>query len=129
MKIVFFDGYCSLCNALVDWLIWIDKNRELKFASLQGRTASQLLGHGLNPVDVSTVVYLRDDKRFEQSTALLRIFLDIGGVWSLARVFFIVPKPLRDYIYELVAKNRYRLMKKRETCRMPTPDERNRLLP
>lgn len=129
MKIVFFDGYCSLCNALVDWLIRIDKTNQLKFASLQGETAANLLGQRNEAIDLDTVVYLRDKDRSEQSTAVLNILSDVGGIWSLARIFLIVPKALRDIIYRLVAKNRYRFIKKRETCRMPTQSERERLLP
>lgn len=129
MKIVFFDGYCSLCNALVDWLIHIDTSNQLKFASLQGETAARLLNQQNEVIDINTVVYLRNDVRSEQSTAVLNILSDVGGVWGLARIFLIVPKFIRDFVYRLVAKNRYRFIKKRETCRMPTPSERDRLLP
>ena len=129
MKIVFFDGYCSLCNALVDWLIRIDKKNQLKFASLQGKTAAKLLDQQKEAIDVDTVVYMRDNARSEQSTAVLNILSDVGGVWGLARIFWIVPKFIRDIAYRLVAKNRYRFIKKRETCRMPTQSERGRLLP
>lgn len=129
MKIVFFDGYCSLCNTLVDWLIQIDKNGQLKFASLQGETAAKLLGQRNTGVDFDTVVYLRDDTKSERSTAVLNILSDIGGVWGLARIFWIVPKFIRDIGYQIIAKNRYRFFKKRETCRMPSQNERDRLLP
>lgn len=128
MKIVFFDGYCSLCNALVDWLIRIDKTNQLKFASLQGETAVKILGQQQGAIDVNTVVYVRDGVRSEQSTAVLNILSDVGGVWRLARFFLIVPKFIRDVVYQIVAKNRYRFIKKRETCRMPTESERGRLL-
>lgn len=128
MKIVFFDGYCSLCNALVDWLITVDGTGQLKFASLQGETAAKLLGQGTAPIDADTVIYLSEGEKYEQSTAVLRIFLDIGGWWSLVRVFLFIPKFIRDFIYKLVAKNRYRFMKKRETCRVPTAQERERIL-
>lgn len=129
MKIVFFDGYCSLCNALVDWLIRIDKTNQLKFASLQGETAANLLGQQQGVIDVDTVVYMRDGIRSEQSTAVINILMDVGGIWGLVRIFWIVPKFIRDIAYRVVAKNRYRFIKKRETCRMPTQNERGRLLP
>ncbi len=128
MKIVFFDGYCSLCNALVDWLMRIDKTGQLKFASLQGETAAQLLSTGAKPTDSDTIVYLRNGQRLERSTAVLRIFSDIGGVWLFLAVFLIVPVFIRDFCYKVVAKNRYRFVKKRETCRIPTPNEQTRLL-
>lgn len=129
MKIVFFDGYCTLCNASVDWLIRIDNTNQLRFASLQGETAAKLLGKQKETIDLDTVVYMRDTSRSEQSTAVIHILSDVGGVWGLARIFLIVPRFLRDIAYRIVAKNRYRFIKKRETCRMPTQSERERLLP
>lgn len=128
MKIVFFDGYCSLCNALVDWLIRIDKGGQLKFASLQGETAAKLLGRSTETIDVDTVVYIKDGEKFERSAAVLWILSDIGGAWAFARIFLLVPKGIRDLLYKVVAKNRFRFIKKRETCRMPTLAEQSRLL-
>ncbi len=129
MKILFFDGYCSLCNSLVDWLIRIDKTKEIKFASLQGDTASRLLNQTASPLDVNTVIYLRNDMKYERSTAILMILSDTGGVWRFAQIFLFVPRFIRDFIYRCVANNRYRVFGKRESCRMPTQDERERLLP
>lgn len=129
MKIVFFDGYCSLCNNLVDWLMRADKTGELKFASLQGDTAEQKLGSSIAPTDVDTVIYLRGDQRYERSAAILHILSDIGGFWGLAKVFFLVPKFIRDWCYRFVAQNRYRIFGKKETCRIPGPEEIERLLP
>lgn len=129
MKIVFFDGYCSLCNALVDWLVRIDKKNQLKFASLQGETSAKILSQQNEVFDVNTVIYWRDGARYEQSTAVLNILSDIGGFWGLTRIFYILPKFVRDIAYRIVANNRYRFINKRETCRMPTESERGRFLP
>lgn len=129
MKIVFFDGYCSLCNSLVDWLMGIDSSGQLKFASLQGETARKILGEAGPHVDVDTVIYARDSVILKSSTAVLSILSDVGGIWTLTKVFFLIPAPLRDSIYRLIAKNRYRIWRKRETCRVPTLNERGRLLP
>jgi len=129
MKVVFFDGHCSICNASVDWLMKVDKTGELKFASLQGETASKLLGHAPGKIDFDTVVYLRDGEKFERSTAILKILADSGSLWRLSSVFLAIPTSLRDVLYKLVAKNRYRFIKRRETCRLPTQEERGRLLP
>jgi predicted DCC family thiol-disulfide oxidoreductase YuxK len=128
MKIVFFDGYCSLCNGLVDWLMKVDKSGELKFASLQGDNAKRLLAQNSVPLDSNTVVYLREDQIFERSTAILMIFSDMGGIWRLARMFFIIPKYIRDYIYKFIAAHRYRVFGKRNSCRISTNEERDRLL-
>lgn len=129
MKIVFFDGYCSLCNHLVNALMRIDKAGVLKFASLQGDTAERLLGRREPATGAETIVYLRDAAKFERSAAVLHILSDLGGFWRTARIFWLLPEAIRDLCYKLIARNRYRLMKKRETCRMPTQQERERLLP
>lgn len=88
----------------------------------------QLLGRTSSQGDVDTIVYLRENEKFERSSAVLFILSDLGGVWMIARFFFIVPRFLRDFIYRIVAANRYRFFKKRETCRMPTSSDKQRLL-
>ncbi len=129
-KILFFDGYCSLCNSSVDQMVRWDKKGVLKFASLQGETAKRLLP---NPAsagnDPDTVLYLRGGQIHDRSTAILLSLKDIGGVWALLSVFLIVPKPLRDLVYRFVARIRYRVFGRRDTCRIPTPLERERILP
>lgn len=107
----------------------IDRSNQLKFASLQGETAAKEIGVTKETIDPDTIVYLREGKKFERSTAVLKILSDVGGPWSLARLLLIIPKFVRDAAYNLIAKNRYRFIKKRETCRMPTASERERLLP
>ena len=129
VKIVFFDGYCSLCNNSVDWLMRIDKKGKLKFASLQGDTAKQFLGINRNLSDLDSVIYLNENKRFERSSAVLNILADIGGPLAIFQIFLIVPQFIRDFVYKLVARNRYRIFGKRDTCRLPSPEERERLLP
>lgn len=129
MRIVFFDGYCGLCNSLVDVLMRADKHGRLKWAPLQGPTALQTLGTTWDDTTPDTIVYLQDGQRWEQSTAVLKILGDIGGVWSVGRFLLVIPKSLRDRIYMWIAKNRYRLIRKRDSCRVPTARERDRLLP
>lgn len=131
MKIVFFDGYCNLCNFWVDFLFKADKAQILKFASLQGETAKQFLN--LQNVSSSealeTIIYFRNNQVYEQSSAVLMILTDLGRGWKLFKVFFLFPKGLRDWIYTIIAQNRYRLFGKRDSCRLPTPSESARLLP
>lgn len=128
MKIVFFDGYCSLCDSLIDWLMRADQSREIKFASLQGETARQM-GVSTNQTDFETIVYLRDTVRYERSNAILQILIDLGGVWRWSRLLYVFPEFVRNFVYRWVAKNRYRYFPKRDTCRLPTPEEKDRLLP
>ncbi len=127
MKILFFDGYCSICNGLTDWVMARDKKNQIKFASLQGETAKCLIAQSKTEFD--TVVYLRDGQRWERSTAILYLLQDLGAPWSIARIFFIIPVSLRNLFYLIFAKNRYRFFKKRDTCRIPTSQEKGRLLP
>lgn len=129
MKIVFFDGYCSLCNSLIDWLLQIDTTGKLKFASLQGKTATTLLNQGSWSVNLDTIVYLRNEKKITQSSAVLAILSDLGGIWAMTKILYIVPKFLRDFFYKIIANHRYRIFGKRDSCRMPTSEERERLLP
>ncbi len=129
-RVLFFDGYCSLCNGFVDWMMKHDSRRTMNFASLQGKTAKAMLPpERVSEGDPDTVIYMRDGELYDRSAAVLMAFKDLGGVWSLMSVFFVIPGPLRNIFYRGVAKIRYRVFGRRETCRMPTEEERQRLLP
>lgn len=125
MKIIFFDGYCVLCNGFVDWLLKEDKNKVLQFASLQGETAKRLLGPD---IQVKTIIYLRNQQQYEKSTAVLKVLSDLGGVWKASVIFILIPTIIRDVIYDLVARVRYQIAGKRDSCRLPTADEKQRIL-
>lgn len=125
--IVFFDGVCGLCNRFVDFLIRKDRAEVLRFSPLQGETARQVLG-APGEASMNSVVLVEGDRVFVKSTAALRIFCRLGGVWSLLWIFRWVPVPVRDGVYEWIAKNRYRLFGKKDTCRIPSPEERARFL-
>ncbi len=131
MRIVFFDGYCNLCNGLVDWLLKADTSQTLRFASLQGEAAKKYLKNtaGKKAPNLDSIVYFREERAYQRSHAILMLLADLGGVWKFVKIFLIVPSTFRDLIYSLVAKNRYRIFGKRDTCRIPTPAEMNRLLP
>jgi predicted DCC family thiol-disulfide oxidoreductase YuxK len=128
MKIVFFDGECNLCNGFINWLLRVDKAGKMKIASLQGESAKRLVTTGPGP-GLESVVYLRDGKMLERSSAVLMILFDLGGAWKFLSALMILPKSLRDAVYKLVAMNRSRLFGTRESCRLPTPEERERFLP
>lgn len=129
-KVLFFDGYCSLCNHLVDSMIRWDKKSVLKFASLQSDAAKKNLPESYEiKMDPDTVIYLRVGRVYDRSSAILFSLYDMGGPWVLAALFFLVPKFLRDLVYRFVAKIRYKVFGKRETCRLPTAEEQKRILP
>lgn len=126
-RIVFFDGVCGLCNRFIDRLLRMDRDGSLSFAPLQGSTAQQRLPAGMADA-MESVVYLRDGAVLQRSDAALRILIDLGSWRVLHGAWFIFPRVLRDEVYNWIARNRYRWFGKRETCRIPTPEERGRFL-
>jgi predicted DCC family thiol-disulfide oxidoreductase YuxK len=125
--IVFFDGVCSLCNAAVDFLIRRDRAKVLLFAPLQGESAAR---HSLVRQETfDTIVLVDQAGHWERSDAALRIASYLGWPWKVLIVLRIVPRPVRDFLYAWVARNRYRWFGQKESCRMPTPEERARFLP
>ena len=131
-RILFFDGHCSLCNGFVDYLVRRDHSAQTKFASLQGETATRQLPAKLRDLaDLETIVYLRDGVLLEKSGAVLTLLSDLGlrPLLLPSKWFLRVPARLRDHVYRFVAQNRYRFFGKRDTCRVPTPEEKDRFLP
>ena len=131
MKVLFFDGYCSLCNHFIDRMLRWDKRGHLKFSSLQGQSAKKYLSENQLPQhsDPTTIIYFRDGHIYSQSTAVLYSLIDLGGFWKLSQILFLIPTWLRDFIYQFVAKNRYRIFGRRDTCRLPTTEESHHFLP
>lgn len=126
--ILFFDGVCGLCNSVVDWVLRNDRRGIVLFSPLQGETAQQRLPDG-DRERLDTVVFIEGDRITRRSTAIVRLLSHLGGVWTvLAWLLWLIPWPLRDVGYRGVSKLRYRLFGKKETCRLPTPDERARFL-
>jgi predicted DCC family thiol-disulfide oxidoreductase YuxK len=125
--IVYFDGYCNLCNGFVDFLIRRDHQRRLKFASLQGSTAKQRLPASLSE-DLFSVVCEIDGKISVQSSAAIYALSSLGGGYRLLRGLLWVPRFIRDSIYAVVAAHRYSWFGRRDTCRLPTPEERQQFL-
>lgn len=128
-NIVFFDGVCTLCNNSIDFLIRKDKKGKLKYASLQSDFARMAL-----PGDIflkpghDSVIFLSEGNITDQSTAILKILGHLPFPWSLAVSFLPVPKFIRDSVYRIIARNRYKWFGKRETCRMPDEMTKNRIL-
>jgi predicted DCC family thiol-disulfide oxidoreductase YuxK len=127
--VILFDGVCNLCNSSVDFVIDRDPEARFRFASLQEETGRDLLRrHDLAPETMDSVVLIEEERVYIRSTAALRIAHRLPFPWPLFSVFFILPAPLRDFFYDLIARNRYRWFGRRETCRMPTPELQARFL-
>lgn len=129
--VVLFDGVCNLCNGAVQFIVDRDPAARFHFASLQSQRAAELLrAHGREPPegDPESVLLLEDGRVYERSTAALRIARRLSGGWPLFYAFLIVPRFLRDAVYSLIARYRYRWFGKSEQCRVPTPELRARFL-
>jgi predicted DCC family thiol-disulfide oxidoreductase YuxK len=127
MAVIFFDGHCNLCNRFVDFLISRDRKHRLKFAPLQGLTAATRLAPEYRE-KLGTVVLEKDGRAYVRSTAAILAVAELGGRYRLAKVFLIIPKLLRDLVYRYIAKNRYLWFGRRDTCRVPTEQERAQFL-
>ena len=133
--LVFYDGVCGLCDGFVRFLLKRDRDARFRFAPLQGDLARAALpSHGIDPAELSSVVVVTgwqsaDERVFTRSRAVLEAAALLGGAWSSAAALgHIVPQPLADFFYGLVARFRYRVFGKFETCPIPPPEWRDRFL-
>ncbi len=127
--ILLFDGVCNLCSSSVQFVIERDPEAKVRFASLQSEFASRTFAELKIPGDyLDSIVLLEQGKVYYKSAAALRVCRYLNGGWPLLRVFMIVPGPLRDVVYDWVARNRYRWFGKKETCWIPTPELRERFI-
>jgi predicted DCC family thiol-disulfide oxidoreductase YuxK len=127
--IILFDGVCNFCNHWVNFAIKRDKKKKLRFTPLQGETAKRLLPrYHINPTSLSSVVFIDNEKAYTQSSAALRICKHLDGGWKLLYGLIIVPKFIRDFFYNIIARNRYRWFGKKESCMMPPADWKERFL-
>lgn len=128
-KIILFDGYCHMCSGTVIFILKRDRLQKFKFASLQSNAGQELLKkYNLPANDFDSFVYICDEKYYLRSTAALRVFKELGGLWSLLFIFIVVPAFLRDLVYRLIAKTRYKIFGKRTSCLMPNEQMKNRFI-
>ena len=132
--IILYDGVCGLCNRLVQFLLKRDHHDRLRFASLQSEFAAPLLKrHGADPHDLDTVYVVTDcgqpaELLLARSDAILFLLSQLDGIWRLARIGRVLPNALRYAVYNLVARNRYRVFGKHESCMLPEPKHRAKFL-
>jgi predicted DCC family thiol-disulfide oxidoreductase YuxK len=133
--IILYDGVCGLCNGLVQFILKHDRDGRLRFASLQSDFAERVLSrHGIHNTDLDTfhvvLNYEQPDERvLSRSDAVLQVGRELGRQWKiLAAVGQILPRVVRDPIYRLIARYRYRVFGKYDTCMLPDPAQRNRFL-
>ena len=128
-RILFFDGVCGLCNWSVDFVLKRDRRGVFQFAPLQGDTARELL----TPTDLEnlhTLVLLVGNQAYRKSAAVVRVLWQLSLCWQiLGTMLWLIPLPIRNLGYTIIASRRYQLFGKKETCRLPTVEERARFLP
>ena len=128
-KIVLFDGVCNLCNRSVQFIIKRDKKKKFRFASLQGKAGQDLLKRfNLQADDLNSFVLIEGDKMYTRSGGALRMLRELGSGWKLFYAFMLVPRFIRDAVYNWVARNRYKWYGKREECMIPTAELKERFL-
>ncbi|MGI8582809.1 MAG: thiol-disulfide oxidoreductase DCC family protein [Chitinophagaceae bacterium] len=127
--IVLFDGVCNLCNGAVQFIIRHDKNEKFLFASLQSEIGKRILSsNNLSRDDLKTFLLIEDERVFTKSTAALRVIKQLNGFISILYTFNVIPKFIRDSIYDMVARNRYNWFGKKDECMIPTPQLKARFL-
>jgi len=127
--LVLFDGVCNLCDGVVQFILTKDSQQKFKFASLQSEIGRTLLEKFNLPTEnFDSFVYITNNTVYQQSTAALLIAKELDSLLRFMYVLMIIPRPLRDFCYRLIAKNRYALFGKKDVCMMPTPELKSRFL-
>lgn len=128
-RVVLFDGVCKLCGAWARFLIRFDTKHTFKLASIQSEEGTDILTwYGLPTDDYDTMVVVEGPRLYTKSAAFLNVMRGLPFPWPLVSVFWLVPSFLRDWLYNRLALNRYRLFGQTESCLMPTPDHMQRFL-
>ena len=128
-SVVLFDGVCILCNSSVNFIIKHDTKERFLFASLQSDAAKELLLHfEIKKIDLNTVFLIENGILYKKSTAALKIIKHLSKGFSLLYGFIIIPKSIRNWIYCVIAKNRYKWFGKESVCIIPSEKTRNKFL-
>ena len=127
--IIVFDGRCNLCNAAIHFIIERDKQAKFKFAAAQSSAGLKLQTEfGLNALDKQTLILLKNNNAYSRSSAAIRITRELDGCWKILSLFWIIPKPMRDFFYNFISKNRYKWFGKKDQCMVPSEDIKTRFL-
>ena len=126
--IIFFDGYCGLCNHFIDWVIRRDSGHRMRYASLQGVTAQHMIRQLETSVPDSIILW-QEGQHLVRSAAVAAVLKSLGGPWRrIGSVIELIPTALADRGYDLIARNRYRWFGKKDRCRLPSSAERHLFL-
>ncbi|PYS80228.1 MAG: thiol-disulfide oxidoreductase [Acidobacteria bacterium] len=131
--VLLYDGVCGFCNKTVQMILERDRAGAMRFAALQSDYGRAIVERHAELRGVDSVVFVENspeggERVFVRSDAALRVLKYLGGAWKLLLAARVIPKPVRDFFYDLFARNRYRLFGKYESCRLPPPEVRSRFL-
>lgn len=127
-KVILFDGVCNFCDQSVQFILKRDKQKQFTFASLQGDAGQELLKRNYVPTNMNSFILIDGNKAYFKSTAALRVCKELNGAWKLLYGFMIIPKPLRDFLYGVIANHRYEWFGQKQSCTLPSPETRKRFL-
>ena len=128
-SIILFDGVCNLCNSSVNFVIKRDKKDRYRFGALQEEPGAGLMKeYNIDPEVTDSIVLIENGKAYTKSTAALRVSRHLGGLYPLAYIFMIIPNFIRNWVYDYVARNRYKWYGKKDQCMIPTPELRAKFL-
>lgn len=124
-----FDGVCNLCNSSVQFIIKHDTHKRFVFTSLQSDVSKEILLQFQNEKnDLSSILLVEKGTIYKESTAVLKIFRHLGKGFPILYVFIIIPPFIRNFLYRIIAKNRYKWFGKKEQCMLPSDEFKNRFL-
>lgn len=127
--IILFDAECILCSANAQFVLTHDRKKRFRLAAMQGEVGSGLYRRfGIDPTNPDSIIVVDGDKMLRDSDAVLAIYAGLGWPWKALALLRLVPRVIRDPLYLLVARNRYRIFGRRESCWLPSPEFRDRLL-
>jgi len=127
--IILFDGVCNFCNAMVNFIIRQDKKSTFLFCALQSEAGKKLLGeYNIDWKANDSFVVIENNKAYLKSDAALKLYDKLRWYWKWTQLFWVVPKFIRDWVYNVIAKNRYKWFGKREQCMVPTAEVRQKFL-
>ena len=128
-KVILFDGVCKLCNAWSNFIIRFDKHHRFKLASVQSIEGAKILKHFNYPTHTfETMLVVHGNHNFEKTDAFFFVMKHLGLPWNILGIFKIIPKTLRNWLYDKIALNRYKIFGKYDVCTLPTPDHKKRFL-
>jgi predicted DCC family thiol-disulfide oxidoreductase YuxK len=128
-NLVIFDGVCSFCTKLVQFVLRHETDHVLRFAPMQSATGSRIMRElGIDPSDAETFVVISGGEAFTKSDAAIRLTKHLCSGWNVLRIFTVLPRPVRDWAYGIIARNRYQWFGRYDQCMVPSPDIRDRFI-